>query len=252
MQCVRSDLLAILHSSSTHLCTNTYVLLTLTCVRSCDLSVCTSIKPHKVTSRNLRTYAPVLRTVCPISRLPGVIAHTSSHLPLATHPASAASTQHNVRCIEALPSQEDQAYRRRNRCTADSLNVGQGCTSDYELRKNSRRSSVSCVFLFFNFYTLSRIISHVCCCCTHISKCFNLPWLWSRIAIYELGNCHRCPSYIWDCFVQCCTTSIRYYCMYELLDPESKVRRFDSNVFVLHLLVCVNVFLCVSLGLYVL
>ena len=34
--------------------------------------------------------------------------------------------------------------------------------------------------------------------------------------------------------------------MYELLDPEIKDRRFDSNVFVLHLLLCVEVFLCVS------
>ena len=152
MQCVRSDLLAILHSSSTHLCTNTYVLLTLTCVRSCDLSVCTSIKPHKVTSRNLRTYAPVLRTVCPISRLPGVIAHTSSHLPLATHPASAASTQHNVRCNEALPSQEDQAYRRRNRCTADSLNVG--TRLHFGLRAPKKLPSVVSVLRVFVFQFL--------------------------------------------------------------------------------------------------
>ena len=109
-------------------------------------------------------------TVCPILLFPGVKAHTSSHLPLATHPASAALTQHNVRCIEALSSQEDQAYRRRNRYTRHSLNVGQGCISDYELRKNSRRSSVSCAFLLFNFYTLSRKFSHVRCCCAHISK----------------------------------------------------------------------------------
>ena len=56
----------------------------------------------------------MLLTVCPILRSLGVKAHTSEHLLLPTQPASAALTQHIIRRIEALSSQ-DQAYRRRNK-----------------------------------------------------------------------------------------------------------------------------------------
>ena len=73
-----------------------------------------STKRIRVASRSLHAYTHVLRTVCPILRSLGVKAHTSSHLPLATQPASSALTQHIVRRIEALSSRGDQAYRRRN------------------------------------------------------------------------------------------------------------------------------------------
>ena len=53
----------------------------------------------------------------------GVKAHTSSHLPLATQPASVALTQHNVRRVVPL-FRQDQAYRRRNKY------IENACTSD--------------------------------------------------------------------------------------------------------------------------
>ena len=46
----------------------------------------------------------------------GVKAHTSSHLPLAAKPAWTTLTQHNVRRIESLSSQDDQARRRKCKC----------------------------------------------------------------------------------------------------------------------------------------
>ena len=51
--------------------------------------------------------------------------------------------------------------------------------------------------------------------------------------IYELGNCHRCTLYIWNCFVQrlqYSSTTLLYLSMYELLDPETVVQRFDPTL----------------------